>query len=96
MDRPAGLHGHTPQYTPVTEAVVYLIESTDTMLSLDAPTMTAPDTAQRTKLNWIGRPAKSKMELTLRCALALMRRKIISAPRDKVAVVVYNFVSASS
>jgi ATP-dependent DNA helicase 2 subunit 1 len=72
--------------------VIYLIESTNTMISPDAPESTVPDTTQRTKLNWIGRPAKSKLELTLRCALALMRRKIISAPKDKVAIVLYNTV----
>lgn len=45
------------------------------------------------QLGWKGAPARSKLELSLRCAWAMMRRKVISAPKDSIGVVIFNTVS---
>lgn len=92
----------TRQYQHTTEAFLFLIEATPTMLdtsqsdSLKAPSGGMSQTAQ---LGWKGREnvkakdAQSKMELALRAALAMMKRKVISNPKDLFGIVVFNTVS---
>lgn len=90
------------QYQHTTEAFLFLIEATPNMLdtsqrgSLKSPPGALSQTAQ---LGWkgregaIGKDAQSKMELALRAALAMMKRKVISNPKDLVGIVVFNTVS---
>jgi len=47
------------------------------------------------QLGWKGGPATSKMELSLRCAWAVMRKKVISAPKDLIGVLIFNTVSGT-
>lgn len=57
------------------------------------PSPNAP--SQSTQLSWKGKQdAQSKMELALRAGLAMMKRKVISCPKDLVGIIVINTVSA--
>lgn len=40
-----------------------------------------------------GPPAKSKMEVALRSVYAMMKRKVISAPKDVMGVLIFGTVS---
>ncbi|KAK4054102.1 ATP-dependent DNA helicase II subunit 1 [Microbotryomycetes sp. JL201] len=88
------------EYFSTSEAFLFLIEATDTMLQpFDEPMLPTQtgDASQSTLLGWKGKePAKSKMELCLRCALAMMRRKVISSPKDKIGILIYNTATTSS
>lgn len=57
--------------------------------------MSSPNApSQSTQLGWKGSAdAQSKMELALRAALAMMKRKVISCPKDLVGIIVTNTVS---
>ncbi|BGP41099.1 ATP-dependent DNA helicase II subunit 1 [Rhodotorula kratochvilovae] len=91
------------EYRHTKESVLWCIEATPTMLApmLDAPapadptqpTPTAsarPPTTQSSAVGWKGPPAKSKMEECLRCAYAMMKRKVVSSPKDFVSILVWN------
>lgn len=48
------------------------------------------------KLGWKGKnPPKSKLEVVLLSAYAMMKRKVISSPKDQVGIVIWNTVSPS-
>lgn len=47
------------------------------------------------KFGWKGKPATSKMEACLRTAYAMMKRKVFSAPKDCVGIVIFNTASPS-
>lgn len=51
-----------------------------------------PPATQTNAITWQGRPARSKMEECLRCVYAMMRRKVISSPKDLIGVLVWNTV----
>ncbi|KAM0754970.1 Ku DNA-binding complex, Ku70 subunit [Meredithblackwellia eburnea MCA 4105] len=88
------------------DATLFLLEATDSMLepSLAAPDASAPaptqpsatqptatqPSATQTQVGWKGKPARSKMELCLRSAFAMMKRKVFSAPKDSVGIVIFN------
>lgn len=42
-----------------------------------------------------GNPPKSKMEICLRAAYAMSKRKIISSPKDLFGILIFNTVSTS-
>ncbi|GJN91425.1 hypothetical protein Rhopal_004446-T1 [Rhodotorula paludigena] len=88
------------------ESILWCIEATESMLAptLDSsapppladptPTSSArPPPTQAThgsSVGWKGKPAKSKMEECLRCAYAMMKRKVISSPKDYVGILIWN------
>lgn len=93
------------QYQNTTEATLFLVEATETMLDTEqgAGLVARPGQAsQSSLLNYKGRDgstggnASSKLELTLRAALAMMKRKVISCPKDLVGIIVFNTVSSRS
>jgi len=62
------------------------------------PTQTQGDRkeviAEIKKLGWNGKTApKCKMEVVLMAAYAMMKRKVISSPKDQVGILVWNTVS---
>ncbi|GAA5875181.1 hypothetical protein JCM1840_007274 [Sporobolomyces johnsonii] len=87
-------------------AVLFCIEATDSMLAptldpssstqLDPSAPTPSSTATQStreainSLGWKGKDPKSKMELVLRTAYAMMKRKVISSPKDLVGILVWN------
>ncbi|GAA5939116.1 hypothetical protein JCM1841_003359 [Sporobolomyces salmonicolor] len=91
-------------------AVLFCIEATDSMLAptletspstpLDPSAPTPSSTpAQTTReainsLGWKGQDPKSKMELVLRTAYAMMKRKVISSPKDLVGILIWNTETA--
>ncbi|CEQ43197.1 SPOSA6832_05100, partial [Sporobolomyces salmonicolor] len=93
-------------------AVLFCIEATDSMLAptletspstpLDPSAPTPSSTpAQTTReainsLGWKGQDPKSKMELVLRTAYAMMKRKVISSPKDLVGILIWNTVRSDS
>ncbi|GAA6056456.1 hypothetical protein JCM3770_007477 [Rhodotorula araucariae] len=92
------------EYRHTKESVLWCIEATATMLApmLDpstapadptqpTPTSSArPSATQSSAISWKGLPPKSKMEECLRCAYAMMKRKVISSPKDYVSIIVWN------
>ncbi|GAA6005858.1 hypothetical protein JCM10207_007252 [Rhodosporidiobolus poonsookiae] len=63
------------------------------------PTATATATARPTpsqaaSVMYKGKPATSKMEECLRCAYSMMKRKVISSPKDLVGIMVWNTADA--
>lgn len=42
---------------------------------------------------WKGDPPRSVLELVLRCAFSMMKKKVNTAPKDKIGIVIYNTVS---
>jgi len=65
------------------------------------PTQTQGDRkeviAEIRKLGWNGKTApKCKLEVVLMAAYAMMKRKVISSPKDQVGILVWNTVSHSS
>jgi ATP-dependent DNA helicase 2 subunit 1 len=57
------------------------------------PTTTQTQTQAQTKeIAWKGAPAKSKLEECLRCVYAMMKRKVISSPKDLLGVLIWNTV----
>ncbi|KAK4054319.1 ATP-dependent DNA helicase II subunit 1 [Microbotryomycetes sp. JL221] len=88
------------EYFSTSEAFLFLIEATDTMLEPTSPetqSQSSGDVSESTMLGWKSkRPAQTKMELCLRCALAMMRRKVISSPKDKIGVMVFNTATSSN
>jgi hypothetical protein len=90
------------QYQQTTEAFLFLIEATPTMLDTSQrdSLKSAPGAlSQSTQLGWKGRDdgppkdAQSKLELALRAALAMMKRKVISNPKDLFGIIIFNTVS---
>lgn len=76
-----------------------MIEATSTMLApmLDPPSATplAPSATQPSvtqALSGFKSTAKSKMEVTLRTAYAMLKRKVISAPKDMIGILIFNTV----
>lgn len=99
------MHPLTPcfQYYHSRESTLFLLEATPTMLApileqaSPAPRNATQSSTQAKRstqraVGWKGGPAKSKMELCLRSAYAMMKRKVISAPKDSVGVLIFNTV----
>ena len=62
-------------------------------LSTQRPPPTQTQTQAQTKeIVWKGAPAKSKLEECLRCVYAMMKRKVISSPKDLLGVLIWNTV----
>ncbi|KWU42341.1 Ku DNA-binding complex, Ku70 subunit [Rhodotorula sp. JG-1b] len=60
-------------------------------LSTQRPPPTQTQTQAQTKeIVWKGAPAKSKLEECLRCVYAMMKRKVISSPKDLLGVLIWN------
>ncbi|GAA5867373.1 hypothetical protein JCM3774_003567, partial [Rhodotorula dairenensis] len=89
------------EYRQTKESIYWCIEATPTMLAPmltppPAPTPTSsssrpPQTqAQSDAILWKGAPAKSKLEECLRCVYAMMKRKVISSPKDLLGVLIWN------
>ncbi|KAK4703670.1 ATP-dependent DNA helicase 2 subunit 1, partial [Phenoliferia sp. Uapishka_3] len=77
--------------------VLFMIEATDTMLSPILGEDTAsPPAATQAAAAWKGQAARSKMEIVLRAAYAMMKRKVISAPKDSVGILIYNTAASQS
>lgn len=70
--------------------------SADRALPTPTPTLTAPAGSARPAATqaivWQGPPAKSKLEECLRCIYAMMKRKVISSPKDLIGILVWNTV----
>ncbi|ORY89587.1 SPOC like C-terminal domain-containing protein [Leucosporidium creatinivorum] len=80
-------------YQHTTEAFLFMIEATPTMLDISQrdSLKSAPGApSQSSQLGWKGKDAQSKMELALRAALAVMKRKVISNPKDLVGIIIFN------
>ncbi|GAA5824381.1 hypothetical protein JCM11251_000398 [Rhodosporidiobolus azoricus] len=87
-------------YRYTKQATLWAIEATDAMLAPTLQDAPPPDPTQPTPsatqskptdgVAWNGKPARSKMEECLRAAYATMKRKVISAPKDLVGIVVWN------
>ncbi|GAA5847451.1 hypothetical protein JCM9279_000488 [Rhodotorula babjevae] len=90
------------EYRHTKDSILWCIEATPTMLapllSADSPgwdpSKPNPSGSARPSatqnLDWSGPPAKSKMEECLRCAYAMMRRRVISSPKDLVSILIWN------
>lgn len=88
---------HAPaQYYNNKEAILFLIESTPTMLDPEYGTLSPLGAELRSTQGAKATHARSKLEVCLRCAYAMMKRKVISAPRDSIGIVVFNTVSLCS
>lgn len=81
------------------EATLFLIESTPTMLDPDrgssAPLGSALSSTPGVNVGTDGH-RRCKLEIVLRSAYAMMRRKVISAPKDFIGVAIFNTVSPES
>ncbi|GAA6040072.1 hypothetical protein JCM8097_004767 [Rhodosporidiobolus ruineniae] len=91
-------------YRYTKQATLWAIEATDAMLAPtlddDAPPPTAPDPtptptatqrpSQSAAVAWKGKPARSKMEVCLRAAYSIMKRKVVSSPKDLVGILIWN------
>ncbi|POY71002.1 ATP-dependent DNA helicase 2 subunit 1 [Rhodotorula taiwanensis] len=68
--------------------------SANRALPTPTPTLTAPAGSARPAATqaivWQGPPAKSKLEECLRCIYAMMKRKVISSPKDLIGILVWN------
>ncbi|KAL8286530.1 hypothetical protein RQP46_004547 [Phenoliferia psychrophenolica] len=72
-----------PQPPPPTQAT----QATQTQTSSSSATTQA---AIDSRYGWTNKPATSKLEVCLRAAYAMMRRKVIGAPKDSIGIIIYN------
>lgn len=81
------------------EATLFLIESTPTMLDPDAgssaPLGSALSGTPGASLSTDGH-RRCKLEIVLRSAYAMMKRKVVSAPKDFIGIAIFNTVSLTS
>lgn len=94
------------EYRHTKDSILWCIEATPTMLapmlspasSSSSSTQAGPTPSGSVRpsatqsLDWNGPPARSKMEECLRCAYAMMRRRVISSPKDLVSIMIWNCV----
>ncbi|TNY22223.1 SPOC like C-terminal domain-containing protein [Rhodotorula diobovata] len=88
------------EYRHTKDSILWCIEATPTMLapmlSPASSTQAGPTPSRSVRpsatqsLDWNGPPARSKMEECLRCAYAMMRRRVISSPKDLVSIMIWN------
>ncbi|GAA5988311.1 hypothetical protein JCM10908_002158 [Rhodotorula pacifica] len=65
--------------------------STSTAAQPPPPSATPrPAPTQTSAITWKGAPARSKLEECLRCVYAMMKRKVISSPKDLLGVLIWN------
>lgn len=89
---PQGATDAWAQFYNNREAIIFLVEATPTTLDPEYGTDSLGRALQSTQGSK-GKHPRSKLEVCLRCAYAMMKRKVISAPKDSVGIVVFNTVS---
>lgn len=52
-----------------------------------------PSASQKVSQGWSGAAARCKLELSLRCCYAMMRRKVVLNPKDSIGLLIFNTVT---